>query len=102
MVSFLFRRLTVEGLPLTLGSERIEVLIGVAVDTNSAGANDATQIQESLLIDLVLAEKTLVVTEITEKPAQLPKSLRSAVQPSGKSARLMSLGLQNGKLQHEK
>jgi hypothetical protein len=51
---------------------------------------------EALFFHLIPAEQVRVVTEISQKPAQLPESLRSAVESSGEGAPDQGVGLEHG------
>ena len=60
-------------LPICCRSEGIEILVGVAIEGDGRGANDAAKIQQGLLIHLIAAEKFSVIAKIPQKPIELPQ-----------------------------
>lgn len=74
---------TIESLPIRLGREGFEVLIGTAVQGRVGSPNDSTEIEEGLFIDAVILEELHVVAKISEEPIQFPKRPLRTVEPAG-------------------
>jgi hypothetical protein len=64
--------------------------------------HNSLKIEKSFHIDLVVMEQLGVITEVAEKPAELPESLLSTVQTSNESLLLNGFGFQDNKTQFEK
>ena len=63
--------------------------------------HDSPQAQQGFLIDFVSAHQVGVVAEIPQEPAEFPKSLRSAVEPTGEGTTLMFFWFENSEPQDE-
>ena len=74
---------TIEGLPIRLGREGFEVLIGTSAQGDIGRPNDSTEIEEGLFIDAVILEELRVVAKVSEKPVEFRKGSFRAVQPAG-------------------
>jgi hypothetical protein len=55
----------------------------VPIEIDESRANDASKVQESLLVDLVAAEEFRVVIKVPKKPTEPPERAFAAVQPAG-------------------
>src|SRR5712692_937921 len=86
-----------EFFPLRRRGERLKVEKGPVMQGCVRNANDSTEMEESLLIDLVLAEQVGVVTKISEKPVELPQRPFCAIQPACERASCERLGFQDNK-----
>src|SRR5713101_6140311 len=86
--------------PLRRRGESLKVKKGPVMQGRVGNANDSTEVEESLLIDLVLAEQVGVVTEISEEPVELPQRPFSAIQPACEGASCERLRLQDDESNH--
>src|ERR1700752_1042367 len=59
--------------------------------------NDAAKFEQSFIVNLILSEQFRVVSEIAQKPIQLPKGSFRAVQPTRKRSCCKRLRLENHK-----
>jgi len=55
----------IESLPIRLGGEGFEVLIGTSVQGRIGGAQDSAEIEESFFIHAVILQELCVVAKIT-------------------------------------
>src|SRR5713226_766805 len=86
--------------PLSRRGESLEIQKGPVMQGRVGNANDSPKVEESLLIDLVLAEQVGVVTKISEKPVELPQRPFCAIQPAGEGASCERLRFQDNKSNH--
>jgi len=89
---------TIESFPVCFRGERFEVLIGTPVQCRIRGPNDSAETKESLVIDAVILKELCVVSKISEKPVEFPKSSFCAVESATDGAALEGLGFQDQKL----
>jgi hypothetical protein len=66
----------------------------MAVQDYMCGLDDAAEVDQGLIVDLILAEQFHVVSEIAQEPIELPKGALSAVEPPGERAVLKNLRFQ--------
>src|SRR5712691_3642529 len=83
--------------PLSRRGKCLEVKKGPVMQGRVGNANDSTEIEESLLIDLVLTEQVGVVTKISEKPVELPQRPFRAIQPACEGSSCERLRFQDNK-----
>src|ERR1700719_1395237 len=63
--------------------------------------NDSAKFEQSFIVDLILSEQFRVVSEIAQKPIQLPKRSFGAVEPAQKRSFRKRFGLENDKPQRQ-
>jgi hypothetical protein len=61
------------------------------------GPDDPAKIAERFFIDLVILEELRVITKVSKKAVEFPKSSFGAVQPSGEEPGFERFGFQNNK-----
>src|SRR5713101_4129723 len=83
--------------PLRRRGESLKVKKGPVMQGRVGNANDSTEIEESLLIDLVLTEQVGVVAKISEEPVELPQRPFCAIQPACERAPCERLWFQDNK-----
>src|SRR5438105_396890 len=69
--------------PLASRSKSIQVGQAGAMNRCVADLDDAAEPRQSCFVKLVVREEFRVIAEVPQKPAQLPQSFRSAVEPAG-------------------
>src|SRR6516162_2166449 len=75
-----------DGLPFACRRKAIEILIKASPEPGCAGPDYSSQIDESFFIDLVVTQKSGIVTKILKKPFQLPQCPLAAVNAAGKGS----------------
>jgi hypothetical protein len=83
--------------PLCGGSEGFEVLEGAAVQGDMRGSEDSPEVQESLFLHFIAAEKVPVIVKVPQEPIELPESSLGAVQPANDGPSGKGLGLEHHK-----